>query len=106
MDKDINNLPKEVQQDIDNGFIITDIDDNYQRCKELSSTLFHYRSGQDEDSNLVDETIDVSTLSDKEKADAIDGYYDSMDALVEEMDSDESSVNMIIAECYFETEFC
>jgi hypothetical protein len=98
-------LPSDVQTDLENGFIVTDIDDLFQRCKTLSPTSFHYKSGTEKDNNVDDEVINVANLSDQEKEDAISAYYGTIAELSEKMDGHEESINMIVAECYFETEF-
>lgn len=98
-------LPLDVQSDLDNGFIITDPDDFNQRCKKLSPTAFHYKSGTRADNDLESEIIDVNELSTQDKDDAVSAYYGTMEDLSKEMDGDSDSINMIVAECYFETEF-
>lgn len=113
---DINNLPKDVQADIDNGFLITDVDDRYQRAKQVNPTTWLYRSGTDDQNFLcrltVDEResietpisaeIDVNSLSKDEVDEAICGYYESVEAMHNEFAADE--VTMLIAECHFESE--
>jgi hypothetical protein len=113
---DINNLPSDIQEDINNGFILTDIDDRYQRCQKVGETTFLYRSGtadqnflceltldeREKIENIVEESINVSELSNDNISEALSGYYDSEEALVEECGRE--SANMLIAECYFESE--
>jgi hypothetical protein len=108
------NLPADVKTDLNNGFIMTDIDDRYQRCQKVNDTTFLYRSGtEDQDflsrltlderekiENTVEENIDISDLSDSDIMEALSGYYDSEDTLVEECGRERA--NMLIAECYFE----
>ena len=81
----------ELQDDLDNGFFITDPDDGYQRCKKLSDTTFHYKAYQTFD--------DIICIDDINQEEAIQGYYGSL-AEVHRIYG--SSANMIIAECYFE----
>lgn len=103
---DWDNLPKEVELDMNNGFIMTDIDDRFQRCKKISDTTFLYRAGLSSENDLDEEEIDVSLFSDEEKNNFVSGYYDSLSKLEEECDGCIESVNMLVAECYFETEVC
>jgi hypothetical protein len=109
---DIDNLPKDVQSDLDQGFVLTDIDDAYQRCKVLSDTQFEMRSGTDDVAFLcsvepdfrakveclVEEVVDIDTI---DAEDAVSGFYDSVVEIYDQCDM--LSANMIIAECYFET---
>lgn len=98
-------VPQEVAIDIDNGFIITDIDDNFQRYKMVNESTFIYRIGQASENDLVEMAIDVDTLSEDEVEDALRPYYGSLVYLKEDMQDvqDTSELNMIIAECHFET---
>jgi len=52
-----------------------------------------------EDHKWINDTIDLTKLSDKEVADAISGYYDSIVEIKEEYGDDSK---WIIAECVFE----
>lgn len=90
----MNNFPKNVQNDLSSGFILTDQDDGFQRCKPLSETVFQYRCNYD--GELFDETIDVDTI---DKDQTISGFYNSVEAVVEEFGK---NANMILAECEFE----
>ena len=99
-------LPLEVQTDMDNGFVMTDIDDRYQRCKVISDTVFLYRAGTDTENDLDEEEINVADFTDEEKESFINGYYDDMQALSELCEGNTKSINMLVAECYFETEIC
>lgn len=86
--------PMNVQQDINEGWQITDIDDGYQRVKKLSETVFHYRCELDGSTHA--EIIDIEEI---DQEDAVSGFYDSVEE-VNELYGD--SANMIIAECQFE----
>jgi hypothetical protein len=88
-------LPEHVKQDLAAGFIMTDEDDGFQRCKKLSDTVFIYRC--DVNGKVHEEEIDINEIDADE---AIEGYYDSMEELVE--DNGQESANMLIAEFYFE----
>lgn len=88
-------LPKHIEDDLVAGFILTDEDDGYQRCKKLSKTTYLYRC--EVNGETYEEEVDVTKINQEE---AIDGYYDSIEAVIEEYGSLNS--NMIIAECYFE----
>jgi hypothetical protein len=88
-------LPENVEQDIVAGFVMTDIDDGFQRCKKLSKTVFQYRCEVNGETH--EETVDVDDVDTEE---AISGYYDSIDDLIEE--NGVADANMLIAECYFE----
>tara|TARA_B100000749_G_scaffold246710_1_gene209762 strand:+ start:1341 stop:1649 length:309 start_codon:yes stop_codon:yes gene_type:complete len=90
-----NAIPPHVQKDLDSGFIMTDEDDGFQRCKKLSDTCFLYRC--DVNGEVYEDTIDVTKLDQKE---AISGYYDSVESLIEE--NGQADANMLIAECHFE----
>jgi hypothetical protein len=111
----IDNLPRDVEHDLSNGFVLTDIDDRFQRCKKLNETTFTYRSGTDDQGFLcalslderesieyvISEDVDISSLSEQEVEEAVSSYYGSVEELENEY---EDSANMIIAECYFEQE--
>lgn len=111
-----NNLPRDVQEDISSGFVLTDVDDRYQRANQINESTWTYRSGTDDQhflsqltlaerqpiETVISEDIDINQLSDDEIDDAIQGYYDSLDAMKSEFNPDE--VTMLIAECYFESE--
>lgn len=111
----IDNLPRDVEHDLSNGFVLTDIDDRFQRCKKLNETTFIYRSGTDDQGFLcalslderesieyvISEDVDISSLSEQEVEEAVSSYYGSVEELENEH---EDSANMIIAECYFEQE--
>ncbi len=88
------NLPAHVEQDLNSGFTMTDVDDGYQRCKKLSNTTFLFRC--DVNGEVYEEEIDTDDI-DHEKA--INGYYDSVS---EVHATYEDSALMIIAECHFE----
>jgi hypothetical protein len=103
---DWGNLPNEVQQDLDNGFVMTDIDDNYQRCRKISDTVFLYRAGTNSNNDLEEEEINVELFSESEKESFISGYYDNLKSLSESCENCQASINMLVAECYFETEIC
>lgn len=100
---DLISIPSDVQRDLDSGFVITDPDSHYQRCKVLGESAFQYRSGSSECGFLIDETIDVSTLCDGDKEEVIEPFYGSLEQLHDECDGDVATINMMIAECYFET---
>lgn len=100
----VSNHPKEVTVDLNSGFIITDIDDNYQRCKVINKHTFNYKKGTEATGDLVNEVIDVNSLTNEEKEEAVSGYYGSLESLREEVRGNEIDFNMLIAECYFETE--
>lgn len=87
-------IPKHVNDDLANGFIMTDIDDGFQRMKQVNETTFTYRCELNGDT--FEETIDVDTI---DKEEAISGYYGSVGEVVAEYGE---SANMIIAECEFE----
>lgn len=88
-------IPTNVTDDLENGFIMTDEDDGFQRCKKISETVFEYRCELDGDTfELI---IDVDSINHES---AISGYYDSIDDVHSEYGDD---ANMIIAECYFES---
>lgn len=90
----MNKLPRNVQLDLDSGFIMTDVDDGFQRCRIISDTVFEYRCevhGQE-----AVEIIDVANIDQEE---AVSGYYGSVEEVREEYGK---SANMIIAECAFE----
>jgi predicted transcriptional regulator len=86
--------PENVKEDLMSGFIMTDEDDGFQRCKKLSDSIYHYCC--DNDGFVVSEVINVDEI---DKADAISGFYDSVQA-VHEIYGEHA--NMIFAECYFE----
>ena len=90
-----NTIPSHVEQDLANGFIMTDEDDGFQRCKKLSDTCFLYRC--DVNGEVYEDEIDVTEI---DQEDAISGYYDSVESLVEE--HGQADANMLIAECHFE----
>ena len=96
--------PEDIKTDLNNGFIITDVDDNYQRCKVINSHTFNYKQGTEAINDLVNEVINVNSLTNKEKEEAVSGYYGSLESLREEVRGNEIDFNMLIAECYFETE--
>ncbi|MGO3345938.1 MAG: hypothetical protein ACTIM4_11875 [Marinomonas sp.] len=90
----MNKLPQNVQNDVDNEFIMTDVDDGFQRCRIISDTVFEYRceaSGQE-----IREIIDIDDIDQEE---AVSGYYGSVEEVRKEYGK---SANMIIAECAFE----
>jgi hypothetical protein len=89
------NLSEHIEQDLVNGFIITDQDDGFQRCKKLSSTVFLYRC--DVNNEVHEEEIDIKQIDVDE---AIDGYYNSVEDMIKE--NGQSGANMLIAECHFE----
>ena len=88
------NLPSHVMADLNAGFVMTDLDDGFQRCLKSSETVFIYRC--DVNDEVHEETIDTDKIDHDE---AICGFYDSVDE-VRELYGD--SALMIIAECYFE----
>lgn len=87
-------LPENVSKDLGSGFVMTDIDDGFQRVKKISDTEFVYRCEIDGDT--FEERINVDDI---DHEDAISGYYNSIKDVVEEYGDD---ANMIIAECSFE----
>ncbi len=87
-------IPDNVTKDLEKGFIMTDIDDGYQRCKKVNETTFIYRC--EIDGYTLEEMIDVESIN---KKDAISGFYDSVQDVI---DTYGDSANMIIAECAFE----
>ncbi|MGR5347451.1 hypothetical protein [Vibrio mediterranei] len=88
-------LPHNVQQDLDSGFIMTDEDDGFQRCKRISETAFIYKCNTT--SGIVESKIDTTEINASE---AINGYYSNLEE-VSELYGDDA--NMIIAECHFES---
>ncbi len=112
----LDKLPKDVQHDLDNGFVLSDIDDRFQRYLKINDHTFNYRSGtNDQDflctleisdreklEEVISQEIDVESLSDGEIQDAISGYYESTDAMFDEFDAE--TTYLLIAECYFESE--
>ena len=97
-----NDIPQDVKNDLNSGFILTDPDNGYQRCKPMGSSVFHYKSGTEADNDEVSATINVSELTEAQKEYAVENYYGSLQSLHDEMDDELESINMIIAECYFE----
>lgn len=91
-----------VLEDMLNNIDITDQrDDAVQFCFELSDNVWKYCEYDYEDRSLMEGTIDISKLSNKEKENAIQGFYSSLDE-VERIYGKDS--NKIIAECYFENQ--
>lgn len=88
------NLPKHVQQDLSAGYQMTDIDDGYQRCLEVSSTVFDYKCERNGETVVM--RIDVSEI---DKNEAVSGFYADEQEVIDEYGS---GSNMVIAECYFE----
>jgi len=112
----MDNLPRDVQDDLNNGFILTDIDDRYQRCIKRDERSWEYRSGTEDQNFLsqlslddregieqcISETINVDEFSECKIEDAISGYYEDFSSLIDEC-GDEGAY-MLVAECYFENE--
>lgn len=88
-------VPNHVEEDLVAGFIMTDENDGYQRCKKLSETEFLYRC--DVNDEVHEEEINVELIDVNE---AISGYYNSIEELVKE--NGQVNANMLIAECHFE----
>lgn len=88
---------KDLKNDLDNGFEITDPDDNFQRAKKISDSTFHYKAFTGE--NLISEIIDIDELDLDE---AVKGYYRDY---TEVKESYELYAPQIAAECHFESNF-
>lgn len=89
-------IPEHIALDLQNGFVMTDVDDGFQRVKVVNDTTFIYRSELSGDTFEL--TIDVDDI---DKDMAISGYYDSVKQVSEHYGED---ANMIIAECFYEHE--
>lgn len=106
-------LPNEVQQDIDNGFQLTG-DHGFQRSKKVGETTYEFKTGHINYHTIVDGnelyagesngTVDFSELSDEQIESAISGYYDSVEALREICSGDEESFQFLVCECHYEQE--
>jgi hypothetical protein len=94
---DWDDIPPHVQKDIDSGYVITDLDDGWQRMKQLSSSTFQYRC--ELDGKTVEEIIDVDQMETTEHEEALEGFYGSVNQVKEIYGKD---ANQIIAECHFE----
>ncbi|MFV8385222.1 hypothetical protein ACNO5E_14130 [Vibrio parahaemolyticus] len=88
------NLPEHVQRDLNAGYQMTDIDDGFQRCLEVSSTVFEYKC--ERNGETFEMRVDVSEI---DKDEAVSGFYTDEQEVIAEYGSES---NMIIAECYFE----
>jgi hypothetical protein len=91
--------PSNVISDINDGFEITDEDDGFQRVKIISDTVFIYKC--EFDGETIEMEIDVEKDCDNQE-EIIESYYGSLASFKEEFKDDLPSMNMIIAECYFE----
>jgi hypothetical protein len=89
-----NKYPENVQNDVNNGFEVTDEDDGYQRVKKISETVFEFKC--DDDGDEFEEVIDVEKI---DKLKAISGRYDSLEEIEAEYGV---NTNLVIAECEFE----
>ena len=93
-----------VERDRAQGFVVTDPDDGWQRCKQISEDTFHFRACYlvpvERDVVTVDEFV---CLSEIDQEDAVLGYYGSVQEVMEQCGA---AADQIIAECYFEKEFC
>jgi hypothetical protein len=87
-------FPDVVKRDVDAGFIISDPDDGWQRYKKLNETTFVFKC--EVNGATHEEEINVDDIDHKN---AIDGYYDSVNDVIEQYGDD---ANLIIAECEFE----
>jgi len=96
------NLPLDVMMDLKRGFLVTDPDDNYQRCLDGSNVKFTFAQGSHYTDNLVRSEIDVTQLDPEKVNEALDSFCKDMDILNKEYEGDTRSKNRMIAECYFE----
>jgi hypothetical protein len=91
-----------VLEDMLNNISITDQrEDAVQFCFQLSDNVWKYCEYNYVDRSLIEDTIDISKLSNKDKEEAIQGFYSSLDEVNEIYGKD---YNQIIAECYFENQ--
>jgi hypothetical protein len=111
-------LPLDVTADLANGFVMTDIDDRFQRCLIISDNEFEYRSGTDDQTflcglsmerrgfleHVVAEVIDLSELEDHTIEDIANGYSGKYEDFEPECYEDSVTLNMRMAERYFEME--
>ena len=86
---------------LDNIDITDQRDDAVQFCFKLSDNVWKYCEYDYEDRSMMEDTIDISKLTDKETEDAIQGFYSSLDEVKRIYGKDS---NQIIAECYFENQ--
>jgi hypothetical protein len=91
-----------VLEDMFDNICITDQrEDAVQFCFQLSDNVWKYCEYNYIDRSLTEDTIDISKLSNKDKEEAIQGFYSSLNEVNEIYGKDS---NQIIAECYFENQ--
>lgn len=86
--------PQSVLDDLADGFAITDADDGFQRFKQLSPSVFHYRC-EIHEGETCEAIIDIGLIDQQE---AIEGFFDSIDDIY--LGFDEAAPR-IIGECAF-----
>lgn len=108
--------PASVQEDLDNGFFITDPDTGFQRARRHGDALvWTFKTGhEDYTVTLGDNVIPLGeveadvvfvNLTDEQIQSAACSYYGSLDALKAECDNDEETVAFLLCEAHYELEY-
>lgn len=92
----------EVIKDILSTLKITDQrEDAVQFCFNLDKGIWTYCEYDYKEESLKEDTIDISKLSEEERIEAVNGFYNSIEEVIEIYGKDS---DQIIVECYFENQ--